>query len=228
MRILIDPGHGGSDPGSVANGIIEKNINLIVSLKLKELLLKCGFDVKLSREADTTLSLTERCNMANAWGADYFISVHHNAGGGDGYEIIHSVRAGEGKDLAEVIGKEFNKLGQNCRRIFAKESTNCPGHDFYTVIEKTAMHAVITEYAFLDTADVQAVDTPEELINEASAIANAICLFTGKFTSIHWAQKYYDFLKSKGFNIAETRFDDSITRGELFKLMALLSGYKEE
>jgi N-acetylmuramoyl-L-alanine amidase len=179
MKIFIDPGHGGSDSGAVANGIIEKVINLVVALKLEELLLKCGFDVKLSRTSDVYVGLTERCNMANAWGADYFISVHHNAGGGDGYEVIHSVRAGSGKALAEAIGKEFNKLGQNCRRIYFRESVNYPGHDYYTVIASSNMPAVITEYAFLDTKDVQAVDTVQELQNEAYAIAKAICGYTG-------------------------------------------------
>jgi N-acetylmuramoyl-L-alanine amidase len=178
MKIFIDVGHGGNDTGAVANGIIEKNINLTVALKLRELLLRCGLDVKLSRETDTYLSLTERCNMANAWGADYFISVHHNAGGGDGYEVIHAVRAVAGKVLAEQIGKEFNKLGQNCRRIYSMESTNYPGHDYYTVIANTNMPAVTTEYAFLDSVDYHMVDTTEELYNEAYAIAKAICAFT--------------------------------------------------
>ena len=96
---------------------------MTVGLKLKELLLAKGFNVKLSRESDITLSLTERCNMANSWGADYFIGIHHNAGGGDGWEIIHTIhtKQSEGDELAEAIGKEFTKTGQNMRRMFSRK-----------------------------------------------------------------------------------------------------------
>ena len=48
--------------------------------------------------------------MSNDWGADVFLSIHHNAGGGDGYELIHSIYAGEGLELSEFIGLEFDKL----------------------------------------------------------------------------------------------------------------------
>jgi len=184
-KIFVDIGHGGTDPGAQANGIIEKNINLTVGLKLKELLLAKGFDVKLSRESDTTLSLTERTNMANAWGADYFISVHHNAGGGDGWEVIHTIhtKQSEGDELAGAIGKEFTKTGQNMRRIFSRESTKYPGTDYYTVINKTKMAAVITEFAFLDTADYKEVDSVEELHREAQAICNGLCNYLGVGTA---------------------------------------------
>lgn len=179
MKVFIDVGHGGSDPGAVANGIIEKNINLTVALKLKELLVSKGFEVKLSRETDIYVSLTERCNMANAWKADIFISIHHNAGGGDGWEVIHTIHtnASLGDELAKIIGQAFSELGQNCRRIFSRESTNYPNQDYYTVVQKTNMTAIITEYAFIDTIDVQAVDTVKELHGEAEAIYKGICKF---------------------------------------------------
>lgn len=176
MRIFIDPGHGGWESGAVANGFVEKALNLKVALKLRDLLQIHGIEVKMSRETDVYVELSERCRMANVWGADYFISVHHNAGGGDGYEVIHSIYAGAGKALAEAIGKEFSKTGQNCRRIFSRQGTS---GDYYCVIRQTAMPAVITEYAFLDTVDVQAVDSPEKLEQEARAICEAVLAYLG-------------------------------------------------
>jgi N-acetylmuramoyl-L-alanine amidase len=180
-KIFIDVGHGGTDPGAQANGLIEKNLNLTVGLKLKELLLAKGFDVMLSRGTDSILTLTERCNMANKWGADCFIAVHHNAGGGDGWETIHTIhtKQSEGDEIADAIGKEFTKAGQNMRRMFSRESTKYPGTDYYTVINKTNMPAVITEFAFLDTEDYKEVDTVEELYKEAQAIANGLCNYYG-------------------------------------------------
>jgi N-acetylmuramoyl-L-alanine amidase len=231
-KIFIDVGHGGTDPGAKANGLIEKDINLTVGLKLKELLLAKGFNVKLSRESDITLSLTERCNMANSWGADYFIGIHHNAGGGDGWEIIHTIhtKQSEGDELAEAIGKEFTKTGQNMRRMFSRESTNYPGTDYYTVINKSKMPAIITEFAFLDTQDYKAVDSIEKLHIEAQAICNGICNYLGvvdtpvvKVTPVeqhHWAENPFNYLKKCGIIINEKRFDDKITRGECFALLA--------
>lgn len=239
-KIFIDVGHGGSDTGAVANGIVEKKINLTVGLKLKELLLAKGFDVKLSRETDTYLSLTERTNMANAWGANYFISVHHNAGGGDGWEVIHTIhtKASEGDELADAIGKEFTKTGQNMRRIFSRESTNYPGTDYYTVIGKTKMAAVITEFAFLDTEDYKEVDSVEELHREAQAICNGLCNYLGidntpvveskPVEAHHWADDAYSYLQKCGLVLHEKRFDDTITRGECFSILAQIAHKIEE
>src|SRR5690606_39970832 len=80
VKIFIDPGHGGSDPGATANGLKEKDLTLKIALKMKDLLMQYeGVQVKLRRETDKYLSLSERANMANKWEADYFISIHVNA-----------------------------------------------------------------------------------------------------------------------------------------------------
>lgn len=225
MKIFINPGHGGSDPGAFAHNTKEKDINLIVALKLKDLLLLNGFEVLMSRETDNGMELSDIASMANAWGADLFVSVHHNAGGGDGFEVIHSFYMGIGKKLADLIGAEFRLLGQNYRNIYARKGTY---GDYYAVIRETNMPAIITEYAFMDTVDFEAIDTTVELYNEAAAIAKAVCKYAGiSYTEVvpHWAQPYFDFLKADGLDIEQTRFDETMTRGEVFKLIALALGY---
>ena len=78
--IVIDPGHGGKDPGAIsAGGLMEKTVNLIVSRYLKEELEKMGFKVILTRNRDVFLSLAERSNIAKQCNADLFISIHANA-----------------------------------------------------------------------------------------------------------------------------------------------------
>lgn len=77
--VVIDPGHGGKDPGAVANGLKEKDINLAVSKKLAAALKKKGIDVRLTRNSDVYLTLKERTNLANKWNAEVFISIHANA-----------------------------------------------------------------------------------------------------------------------------------------------------
>ncbi len=77
--IVIDPGHGGKDPGAVHNGITEKNLVLTLARQLGDELEKLGFAVKYTREADEFLTLSQRARIAEEYDADLFISVHTNA-----------------------------------------------------------------------------------------------------------------------------------------------------
>ncbi len=79
-RIVIDPGHGGQDPGAIGRtGITEKDLTLAVSLLLAQDLRNSGYEVLLTREDDRTLALVERTEFANRADADLFISVHINS-----------------------------------------------------------------------------------------------------------------------------------------------------
>lgn len=78
-RIVIDPGHGGKDPGAMANGLKEKDIVLQVARKTAERLKNNGYEVILTRNDDRTLPLEERTAIANTSKADLFISIHVNA-----------------------------------------------------------------------------------------------------------------------------------------------------
>jgi N-acetylmuramoyl-L-alanine amidase len=79
-RIVIDPGHGGHDPGAKAAGVTEAELVLEVALELEKLLLKPpGVEVILTRRDSTYIPLEERTAMANRSGADLFLSIHANA-----------------------------------------------------------------------------------------------------------------------------------------------------
>src|SRR5699024_2545295 len=95
MKLYLDPGHGGSDNGASGNGLKEKDINLEIALKIRSILNSDykNVEVKMSSTKDSTVSLSERTNEANNWGADYFLSIHCNSfnGSAQGYEdYIHS------------------------------------------------------------------------------------------------------------------------------------------
>ena len=77
--IVIDPGHGGKDPGAMGNDIVEKNINLAIGLELGKVLRKAGYNVIMTRATDVYLTLQERTDIANKAEADLFVSVHVNA-----------------------------------------------------------------------------------------------------------------------------------------------------
>lgn len=78
-RIVIDPGHGGVDLGASGNGIIEKDLALIVSKRVVQQLRSDGFNVLLTRPKDNFLLLSDRTTIANQIGADIFISIHANS-----------------------------------------------------------------------------------------------------------------------------------------------------
>ena len=97
---------------------------------------------------------------ANSWGADLVISIHNNAGGGDGFEVYHTVGGGKGKVLAQNIEAEVKKI-QNSRGLKTKKDVD--GTDYYGMIRLTNAPAVICEGVFVDNAtDVQIADTAEE------------------------------------------------------------------
>lgn len=82
VKIFIDPGHGGSDPGATGNGLQEKTLTLQIALALRTILINEyeGVSLLLSRTSDQYVSLSDRTNAANSWGADFFLSIHINAG----------------------------------------------------------------------------------------------------------------------------------------------------
>jgi N-acetylmuramoyl-L-alanine amidase len=77
--VVLDPGHGGKDPGAVANGFREKDLNLEISRKIARNLKSKGIPVRLTRNDDRYLKLGERTDLANKWNAGLFVSIHANA-----------------------------------------------------------------------------------------------------------------------------------------------------
>jgi len=176
---FLDVGHGGIDSGAINAYIKEKDINLIVGLEIGKILQLNGQNVKYSRTTDVSVDLNNRAPMANSWGADYFVSIHHNAGGGNGLEIIHSIHGGVGKNLAEFMAPIVSKgTGQNIRRVYSKKGNS--GNDYYAVIRDSKMPAIIIEYGFIDNPeDYKLFDTKPELLLEAKYIATACLNFIG-------------------------------------------------
>ena len=134
MKILLDPGHGGSDPGAIANGLQEKDVNLIVSNYLGELLKNAGYDVSYTRTTDVFVSLIRRSQMAAEKNANLLISLHLNAGGGHGVETYHSI-TDQNPTLAKTITDNIADLGFRNRGVKTRVGTN--GADYYSIIRET-------------------------------------------------------------------------------------------
>lgn len=150
MKVFIGVGHGGSDGGAVANGVKEKDLNLSIALACRDVLVRHGVSVKMSRTKDENDPLSEEIKECNAFGPDLAVDIHNNAGGGDGAEVFYHYGGGKSKTLAEDILAEIVKAGQNSRG--AKIRKNSQGKDYYGFIRQTSAPAVIVECAFVDNA----------------------------------------------------------------------------
>ena len=173
MKVFLGVGHGGSDPGAVANGVKEKDLNLSIALACRELLEWYGVTVGMSRTKDENDPIGDEVKECNAFAPDLAVDIHNNAGGGDGGEVFYHYGGGKGKTLAENILAEIVKVGQNSRGIKTRKNSN--GKDYYAFIRNTSCPAVIVECAFVDNpTDLQILSTEDKRKEMGVAIAKGI------------------------------------------------------
>jgi len=174
IKVFIDPGHGGRDPGAVRNGLNEKDANIAISLKLKNKLEAAGFTVIMRRTGDQYSTLDEIVNAANSSGADIFVSIHNNASlssaahGTETYWCANGVNGSN--QLAGYI--QSNLVSQINRADRGVKTAN------FRVIKYTSMPAALVECAFVSNP------TEAELLKSsafqdkcASGIFNGISRF---------------------------------------------------
>ena len=109
MKIYIDPGHGGNDPGAIGpTGLKEKDVNLDIAVNVGKILSQHGIDAILTRRGDSKVELADRVKMANDNNADCFISIHINSASNStatGTETFAFPNSVLGTKLAEAVQK---------------------------------------------------------------------------------------------------------------------------
>ena len=171
-KVFLSAGHGGSDPGAVAYGMKEKDINLNIMLACRDELQRHGVTVICSRTKDEDDKVGSEVAEANASGADIAASFHTNAGKGNGSETFCNLNNANGKKLAELCEKHVKAIGQNSRGVKS-------GNHLY-FIRKTNMTAVLCECAFIDNdTDNDIIDTTAEQRSFGVAYAKAILEYLG-------------------------------------------------
>jgi N-acetylmuramoyl-L-alanine amidase len=143
-KIIIDPGHGGKDPGAMGNDTVEKSVVLSISKRLQNQLLHNGFEVKMTRSEDIFIPLADRASISNNWGADIFVSVHANSAAtsaAKGLESYYYGSSSSGKQLASSIQTALAANTDNGDR-------GTHSSDFY-VLRHTSMPAVLVETGFI-------------------------------------------------------------------------------
>ena len=173
VKIFIDPGHGGQDPGASGHGLKEKNVVLEIALRVADVLTKnyLGVDVQLSRTADTFIELEERASQANAWGADYFVSIHNNAfnGSAHGFESyiyndnVSQTTKDKQKDVHQYISSSLNVNDRGMK------DAN------FSVLRNTSMPAILLELLFIDNkAEANKLGSTQFKNKLGNIVANAI------------------------------------------------------
>ncbi len=177
-KVFIGVGHGGSDPGAVKY-LVEKDINLKMAKACRNYLESAGVQVLMSRETDESESLTSKIKECNTYNPDVALDIHNNGGGGDGFEVYHSINPNsKGIVLAKAIEQEVIKIGQNSRGLKTKK--NSSGSDYFGFIRETSCPAIITEGVFVDNvADTAQADTDSECNAFGEAYAKGILTYLG-------------------------------------------------
>ena len=158
-KVFIGVGHGGSDPGAVGY-LVEKDVNLTMATACRDFLVDYGVDVKMSRTKDEDDTVIQEVAECNAYDPDLAVDIHNNSGGGDGFEVFHTIHGGTGKTLAQNIERHVKAMGQNSRGVKTRQGTS---GDYYAFIRETVAPAVIVEGVFVDTkADAAQADTLAE------------------------------------------------------------------
>lgn len=227
-KVIIDPGHGGTDAGATGNNLLEKDYNLLISKYMYDRFKELGIPVAITRDSDTTLSPTDRVNtILNKFGNSsdvILISNHVNSGGGEGAEVIYALR---NKDtLAKRILENIGATGQETRKYYQRRLPSDTSKDYYFIHRNTGnLEPLIVEYGFIDnTKDVGFLKENYKELAEAviSAVANYIGVPykapNGLITNTYVVQKgdtLYSIANKLGTTVSELKKENNLTSNTL-------------
>lgn len=228
--IVIDAGHGGSDPGAIGlNGVKEKDITLKLAQKVGNLLAVQGINVAYTRTTDIFMGNAHRAAIANNAQAEYFISIHINSAQSitaTGTETYALTAGGKGEKLAEAINTSLVKY------------INLPNRGVkfanFDVLRQTDMPAALTEICFICNPKEEAMLKDEAFLNNAAlGIAKGVTSFIGvtwKDIDLphlpeipQWQRDGFIKLVEKGVISSpeywEPKLSENITVGEIFGIL---------
>lgn len=212
MRIFIDAGHGGGDPGAVSNLVKEKDLTLAISNRIASMCMgNPNLIVFRSRAVDQSVSLSERVQKAERFKAELLLSIHINAGGGSGFESY-------------ILNKMFKNKQHTAAMQTRLHRTIIDNIDFkdrgqkqanFYMLRQSSMPAILTETGFIDheqdrkklmqdhnltiiaRAHVKAI---EALVREQEDTREKEQLISGSFRLKHHAVNRQVYLSSVGIN----------------------------
>ncbi len=184
--VLIDPGHGGTDPGAVKDGVYEKDMNLDIALRLSQLLDASGARLVMTRDDDSSVQLSDRSQMANEAMPDAIISIHCNSTTWDifpsGTETYYSSTPPYSQELAALVHtcvvRELQLMDRKVRR------------GDYHMVRETRAPAVLVEVAFMSNGvDLQKLRDPAFRQKAAAGMFTGLSMYLGSEMFRRWREE---------------------------------------
>ncbi|MBQ3510694.1 MAG: LysM peptidoglycan-binding domain-containing protein [Bacilli bacterium] len=153
IKVIVDAGHGGEDPGAVGNNVLEKDLNLRAAKYMYKRLQELNIPSVIIRDTDETLPKNERIKrVLEAYNNEpntILISNHINAGGGEGAEIVYALR--NNNTLANLALNNIGEKGQIKRSAYQRVLPENPSKDYYYILRETGnTEPLLIEYGFID------------------------------------------------------------------------------
>ncbi len=229
MKIYIDPGHGGNDPGAIGpTGLKEKDVNLDIATNVGKILSRHGINAILTRQGDNRVELVDRVKMANDNDADYFICIHANSAANPsatGTETFAFPNSVSGTKLAgavqKALVKEINLADRGVK------------HNNFFVLKNTKMPAILVEVAFINNPKEEKLLKDQNFLYKASlGISKGILVFLGvEYEEDHdisdgispWAKAAMEWATDKEINLTDGSMPKEAV--SLERLVAILYRY---
>ena len=213
--VIIDAGHGGSDPGGGSNEYwLEKDLNLKIALYEYRRLKELGVPVSLTRDSDITLNPTDRVNKVYSLATgtnDILISNHINIDYGriDGAEVIYSIK--DPKTLATLIASNIQAAGQNLSPSGVYTRTNELGNDYYYIIRNVRpVKSVLVEFGFADSPKDDVTQLRDNWERLAEAVVKSVCEYLGYPYSISSPIGKYTVVKGDTLYSIAQKFNTTV------------------
>ena len=212
-RIVVDAGHGGSDPGAVSGNLKEKDFTLQAANYMYDRFKELGVPVAITRDDDRTLTRQERLStMTDTFGNDskvIILSNHINAGGGEGAEIIYPLRSSS--TLPSMILDAIGEKGQIKRKYYQRVLPEDPTKDYYYIMRETPdTTALLIEYGFIDNANDRK-KLQNNLLDYVEGVVEAVANYIGvEYTEPKPSNNLYTVKKGDTLYSIANRFNTTV------------------